>query len=146
MRSSRELRVGAGSTSADRSGSGVPSVLLVDHEHDIRRLWRLILDGDDRFGEVEEAESSDAARRRLAEYRFDLVLAEVQLGNHSGLDLLAFVEEVSPETVVVMTSALDDMERPALERGAAAFLPKHDIGVRDLADVLIDLVRGCDVR
>lgn len=37
---------------------------------------------------------------------------------------------------------VEDAERLALARGEAAFLPKHGHGVRDLGDVVVDLVEG----
>lgn len=113
-------------------------VLLVDDDADVRLLWRLVLEGDDRFGSIHEAASGEEALSSLAEHGPDVVLTDLRLDGISGFELLTVTRQDHPETVVVVTSGSDDAEAEALQRGAAAFIAKEDTASTRLADVLAD--------
>lgn len=113
-----------------------PSVLLVDDDADIRLLWRLVLERDDRFGLITEAASAETALARIAEDCPDVVLTDLRLGPMSGFELLTATLQHHREVVVVVTSGVEDAEAQALHLGAADFITKERSASTQLADTL----------
>lgn len=75
---------------------------------------------------VTTSQSVPAAEEILLGERFNLAILDVEIGSHSGLDLLAFSKRNRPEMPVIVFSGNHDSELPqiALASGAAAFLHK----------------------
>lgn len=109
---------------APRGRLGSARVLIVDDDDLLARLFRAILGGEGH--ECTVAGSGGAARLRLGERAFELVLCDVSLGDDSGLDLARWICEAYPETSVVMVSGRDEPEiwSAALELGAVGYLTK----------------------
>ncbi|RDI73508.1 Response regulator containing a CheY-like receiver domain and an HD-GYP domain [Gaiella occulta] len=109
---------------APRRRFGHARVLIVDDDDLLARLFRAILGGEGHACTV--AGSVEAARLRLGECAFELVLCDVNLGGDSGLDLARWICERYPETSVVMVSGRDEPEiwSAALDLGAVGYLTK----------------------
>lgn len=101
-----------------------PTVLLVEDEQDCRWLWRMLLDGDERFGHVTEAGSSREAIDVLLREYPDIVITDVRMPGRSGLDVVDFLHSRYPMPIVVVTSASNDVADLAIEHGATAFWTK----------------------
>jgi response regulator RpfG family c-di-GMP phosphodiesterase len=100
------------------------SVLVVDDEPELRAGLRRIL--APAGYEIVEASSLSGARDVLASRPIDLVLLDLGLPDGNGMSLLAALQEVWPDTTVVVLSAsseVDDM-REALRQGAVGYLHK----------------------
>jgi len=109
---------------------GKPTVLIVDDEPDLVELVQLTLE---RMG-LDTAAAGDlaAARRLLAERRFDLCLADMRLPDGDGLDLVAWIQQHQPDLPVAVITAHGNVESAvrALKLGAFDFVSKPlDLGV-----------------
>jgi DNA-binding NtrC family response regulator len=99
-------------------------VLLVDDEPGILRMFRTAL-ADAGF-EIEEARDGRAALERLAREPFDVVVSDVNMPAHGGMELLQSVHARYPDTPMIMMTgkpSLDTSNR-ALELGAVRYLVK----------------------
>ena len=91
------------------------------------------------FGPVTVAYSARDTVREAAAGRPAVVILDVVLGDGSGLDLIKEIHRVSPESRVMMLTAMAAVEDvvTALTRGARAWLPKTID-----SDRLVRVVRG----
>lgn len=101
-------------------------VLVVDDEHDIRLLARIVLEGAGY--EVREASSGQEAIALLDEGGFDVVLLDLRMSPIDGWGVLEHLREVGlvPSLPVVMLSAHADpaMAARAVELGCVGYLSK----------------------
>jgi DNA-binding NtrC family response regulator len=99
-------------------------VLVVDDEPSIRRVVSLLLGRDGHT--VAEAKNGREALRKLELMVFDVVIADLRLGDMHGLDIIRAVRRLERQTEVVMmtaSSTSDDAEK-ALNIGACQVLSK----------------------
>src|SRR5262245_11032673 len=81
------------------------SLLLVDDEESVLRPLSRFL--QDEF-EVHSALSADAAKFLMTQHRIDLVLSDLKMPQTSGVELLEWVRQHSPQTMrLLMTGAAD---------------------------------------
>lgn len=99
--------------------SPLVTVLVVDDDADIRRLFRRILRAPE-FA-VLEAETLAKARLAAETARFDLLLCDVHLPDGCGLDFLEELRRAAPETkaVVLTGQPTEDIRKRARGLGAA---------------------------
>ena len=112
-----------------------PLVLVVDDDEAFARSCVRILET---WGYGVETASDGGAAIELARARqFDVVLTDIQLPSHSGLDILRAVRERDRDTpVVLMTGGPGlDSARVAVEWGALSYLIKP-LSMSQLRDVL----------
>jgi two-component system invasion response regulator UvrY len=107
-------------------------VLIVDDQAAFRRAARRVvglLPGFDLVGEAATGEASIEAARAL---RPDLVLMDVHLPGIDGLEatrrILAETESDRPVVLLLSTYDRADYDPQALACGAAAYLPKAELG------------------
>lgn len=113
------------------------TVLIVDDHPEFRAsVRRLLLDaGYDVVGEAPDGASALAAVREL---RPAIVLLDVQLPDLDGFEVSARLTGVSDPPAVVLTSIHDrgDFAGMIAPSGARGFLPKSDLSVSALAEIL----------
>jgi putative two-component system response regulator len=116
----------------------IAQLLIVDDEGSVRDSLRRVLERDGHT--VRDASGVGAARERLAEETFDLVLCDINMGGESGLDLVREVAADLPDTAVVMVTGVDDPEvaREAIAMGAAGYLLKPFVP----NEILINVASG----
>jgi DNA-binding NtrC family response regulator len=104
--------------------TGTRTVLVVDDEANIRRMLRLILEGEGLT--VVEADSAEAALRVLESEPVDLGLFDIRLPGMDGVGLLQRARELWRDLPVVMISGHADTTEVAdvMKKGASDFLPK----------------------
>ena len=75
---------------------------------------------------VEEAADGDAAIEAINNADFDLVITDLKMPEASGLDVLKHVREISPNTLVIVTTAFGSVESAieALRLGAQDYVIK----------------------
>lgn len=102
-----------------------PRILLIDDHAIFRTGLRMLLGQHLAGAEIFEAASADAALQAAPEH-LDAVLLDVRLVGLSGLESIALIRRRWPRVPIVMLSGEDDPQtvRQALDRGAAAFVPK----------------------
>lgn len=101
------------------------TVLLVDDQDDIRLLWRLVLQTASGSYEFSEACDGQQAVAAFVADEPDIVITDLAMPVTSGYDVIAAVRDRSPDTVVVVCSAMDARDE-AMRHGATAFVPKEN--------------------
>ncbi|MEZ4416660.1 MAG: sigma-54 dependent transcriptional regulator [Gemmatimonadota bacterium] len=111
-------------TSPSEDGSERVRVLIVDDEPLVRESIELCLAP---LGhEVTPTGGADHARVAVARKRFDLVLLDLRLNEHSGLDLIPELLEADPSLSIVLMTAYGSVESAveAMRRGAFDYIHK----------------------
>ena len=98
-------------------------ILIVDDEYEITEILADLFSGS---YHCETAGSAEDALVRLSESDFQLVISDITMPGMSGLEMLPFVKERAPNTVVVMISGMQTVESAieALRLGAFDYLMK----------------------
>lgn len=115
------------------------TILIVDDDHEFRRLLKRLLEKDQAFNVVGEAvdgaEALEAARR----LRPDIVLMDLVMPRVNGLDATRDIKVEHPDIKIIIFTQYQDeaYRRAATQSGADAFLPKRT----RLADVLTTIRR-----
>jgi two-component system, OmpR family, KDP operon response regulator KdpE len=100
-----------------------PTVLVVDDEPPIRRLLRTTLTAAGY--RVAEAETAAAGLRSLAVEKPDLVILDLGLPDHSGLELIGEIRKASRVPIVVLSARHDERAKvAALDLGADDYVAK----------------------
>jgi DNA-binding NtrC family response regulator len=104
--------------------TALPRILIVEDDQTFRETVCEVL--RDVGYKVKGARSLRKATKRLNKHKFDLVLTDVHIGNHSGLEVLQIAHETRPDAKIMLMSALADPDivQQALQSGATRFLPK----------------------
>jgi len=123
----------------------VARVLVVDDEPNVRKSLALALrhEGYD----VETAGSAEEAEAVLREESFGLVLTDLRLPGHNGIELLRQVRSELPGTEVVVMTAFGTIEGAveAMRLGARHYLSKP-FETRDLIDTVDAALRRSEAR
>jgi two-component system response regulator PilR (NtrC family) len=99
-------------------------VLVVDDEHSMQEFLEIFLRSEG-FGAA-TAGDLESAMLQLESDDFDVVITDIQMPGGTGLDLLRKVQEVSPETVVIVMTAYASTETAisAMKEGAYDYITK----------------------
>ncbi|KFI08401.1 response regulator transcription factor [Massilia sp. BSC265] len=112
------------------------NVILVDDHALVRAGISNLINQIDGFRVVGEASTNTEALELVRQHRPEVLVADITIGEQSGLDLLAPAMEASPGTRVIILSmhASEELVAEALQRGAAAYLLKESApGELDIA-------------
>ena len=104
--------------------SDVIHVLIVDDDSDVRRLLTAVLSRAPMA--VIEAASGSEAMERLGRAEFDVALVDVQLPDHSGLDILRWARDADVDVEMIVLTGHADVETAvqAMRLGAYDFIGK----------------------
>jgi DNA-binding NtrC family response regulator len=99
-------------------------LLVVDDEQSIRKLCMTI--GSSLGFACNEAESAESAITRLETEAPDLVLSDLKLPNHSGVELLKQIKSILPRTEVAIMTGHGSIESAvdAMKLGAYDYIEK----------------------
>jgi len=113
-------------------------VLIADDQAMVRSGLRLILETEDDFDVVAEAENGQEALRQTRLDKPDVVLMDVRMPVMDGLEATRQIAEQVPDTrvIVLTTFDVDDHVYGALRAGASGFLLKDAE-----ADQLVEAIR-----
>ncbi|MFM2135587.1 MAG: hypothetical protein RL021_987 [Bacteroidota bacterium] len=102
----------------------MPKVLIIDDEKAIRNALRDILQFE-KF-EVEEAADGMEGVKAAEAGSFDLVLCDIKMPRMDGMEVLARLQELQPDTPVVMISGHGTIDTAveAIKKGAYDFISK----------------------
>ncbi len=100
------------------------SILVVDDELEIREGLEALLTSEG--FQVTPAETAAAGLQRLEEQPYDLVLLDVSLPDHNGLDLLREIKQRDANLAIILITAFGsiDMARAAFKSGAQDYITK----------------------
>jgi len=100
------------------------SILIVDDEEFIRRILVRIIS---RQGYViSEATNGVEALEKLKDTRYDFVITDISMPQMDGLELLAEIKKLHPQTIVILITAYSGRysNDDVLEAGADGFISK----------------------
>ena len=84
------------------------NVLVCDDERSICEMLDISLRKEGH--RVETVVSGDAARKKIDSALFDVIITDIRMPQISGIEVLKHAHNVSPETLVILITAVDDME------------------------------------
>jgi two-component system response regulator HydG len=99
-------------------------LLVVDDQRNMRATTAIVLRAAGHA--VEEAEDGASAVQRVQSESFDVVLTDLRMPNVDGMEVLRAIQQVAPETQVIVMTAYGTIESAveAIRRGAYDFLAK----------------------
>jgi two-component system response regulator PilR (NtrC family) len=103
-------------------------ILVVDDERSICELLEITFRKEGH--KVEVASTVEAARRKLESQIFDIVISDIRMPGASGVDLLQFTKEFSPDCFFLLITGVPTLETAiaALNSGADRYVIKdHDL-------------------
>jgi two-component system response regulator PilR (NtrC family) len=117
------------------------NILLCDDERSICEMLDLALRKEGH--RVETVNSGAAAKRKIDGALYDMIVTDVRMPVTDGLEVLRHARHVSPDSLVMLITALDDSETPiqALNAGAFHFIRK---GPALLEDVKAAITLGAE--
>lgn len=134
------------------------SILVVDDELSMREFLTILLEREGYA--VHSAANAEAALTLIKTNDFDLVISDVNMPGLSGIELLACIKSVSPNSVVLMITAFSTAEQAveAMKLGAYDYIPKpfkidevkllikNALEKRDLKKEICELKRNVEQR
>ena len=84
------------------------NILVVDDERSICELLDIALRREGH--KVETVTGGEAAKRKIESALFDVVVTDIKMPNVDGVEVLRCAHQVSPETAVILMTAVDDYE------------------------------------
>lgn len=99
-------------------------ILVVDDEESIREFLEIMLKKEGY--EITLAEDGLRAKELLGKKSFDMVISDLQMPGMTGIELLKYVKETSPEMVFMMITAFGTTENAveAMKMGAYDYITK----------------------
>jgi two-component system response regulator AtoC len=99
-------------------------VLIIDDEENMRYMLQLTLENEDY--EVELACNGSEGIEKINQTQFDFIICDVKMPKVTGLNVLAFVMESSPNIPVIMISAYGTIDTAiqAMKQGAYDYIMK----------------------
>jgi len=115
-------------------------ILIVDDEKSIRNTLKDILEHEGY--EITEAEDGSEAIKIISKDKFDVVLSDIKMPKMDGMEVLEKIQEISPETPVVMISGHGTIDTAvdAIKKGAFDYISKPP----DLNRMLITIRNAMD--
>jgi two-component system response regulator DesR len=113
-------------------------VILADDAGEFRDWLRSLLEESSQYTVVGEAQTGSEAVRLAGSLKPDLVITDVDMPDGDGLEVVRILREQLPELQVIVVSANTGKgyERMAREEGAAGFIPKSQLSVEALSQLV----------
>jgi two-component system response regulator PilR (NtrC family) len=86
----------------------VGNILVVDDERSICEMLEIALRKEGH--KVETVPSGEHAKKKIDSALFDVVVTDIKMPNTSGIEVLRYSHGVSPDTAVVLITAVDDLD------------------------------------
>src|SRR5258705_12374419 len=82
---------------------------------------------------VESVKSGDDAKKNLDSALYDVVVTDIKMPNTDGIEVLRYAHQVSPDTAVILITAVDDYEAAveAVKAGGATDYIRKSPGLVD---------------
>jgi CheY-like chemotaxis protein len=106
------------------NGATMFRIMVIEDDKEMRSLLKDFFE-EEGF-ETDSVSNGVDALRKLAKGRFDLIITDIRMPGLSGLDILARIKKLQPETSIIVITAFgsEQVYRRSLERGATAYLEK----------------------
>lgn len=105
-------------------------VFIVEDHPNLRRLLKIVLDGEDGFSTCGCVGTAEEALEQYRDARPDLILVDLSLPQMHGLDLIRRIKQTDPEIRCLVLSGHGDqvLARKVMEAGAAGYIIKDNPG------------------
>ncbi|MDQ3050730.1 MAG: sigma-54 dependent transcriptional regulator [Bacteroidota bacterium] len=102
----------------------MPKILIIDDEKSIRNTLREILSYEGY--EVTEAQDGSEGLKYAEKEKFDIILSDIKMPKMDGIEVLEKLQEITPETPVVMISGHGNIDTAveAIRKGAFDYISK----------------------
>src|SRR5215475_13111024 len=109
----------------------MPNILVCDDERSICEMLEITLRREGY--KIETVNSGEAARKKLDAALFDVVITDIKMPNINGIEVLRHAHQVSPDSAVILITAVDDYEAAveAVKAGGAADYIRKSPGMVD---------------
>lgn len=118
--------------------------ILIADDHEVVRIGlAALLDAQDGFSVIAQAESGEEATRLARHHRPDVVVMDIRMPNGSGIDACrAITAELARTPVIMLTSHADsDALFDAIDAGASGYVLKR-VGSGELVDAVRTVAAG----
>ena len=107
------------------------NILICDDERSICEMLDIALRREGH--KVETVNSGEAAMRKLDSAIFDVVVTDIKMPNIGGIEVLRYAHQVSPESAVILITAVDDYQAAvqAVKAGGATDYIRKTPGLLD---------------
>jgi two-component system NarL family response regulator len=121
----------------DTTVGDVIRVVIADDHALFRRGLEMVLEGEDDIRVVAEANNGKQAVEAAVEHMPDLVLMDVRMPAHGGIDAAKVIKEAAPHVKILMLTISDEEEDlyEAIKAGASGYLLK-EISIEEVADAI----------
>lgn len=115
----------------------MPNILICDDERSICEMLDITLRREGY--KVETANSGEAAKRKLDSAIFDVIVTDIKMPNITGIEVLRYAHQLSPESAVILITAVDDYEAAveAVKAGGATDYIRKSPGLVDEIKIAI---------
>ena len=109
----------------------MPNILICDDERSICEMLDISLRREGY--KVETVNSGEAGKKKLDSALFDIVITDIKMPNIDGIEVLRHAHKVSPESAVILITAVDDYEAAveAVKAGGASDYIRKSPGMVD---------------
>jgi two-component system response regulator PilR (NtrC family) len=109
----------------------VGKILVCDDERSICEMLDIALRRDGH--RVETVNSGEAAKRKIDGALYDVVVTDIKMPNTDGIEVLRYAHQASPESAVILITAVDDYEAAvqAVKAGGATDYIRKSPGLVD---------------
>lgn len=107
------------------------NILVCDDERSICEMLDIALRRDGH--KVETVNSGEAAKRKIDGALYDLIISDIKMPNIDGIEVLRHAHSTSPESAVILITAVDDYEAAvqAVKAGGASDYIRKNPGLVD---------------
>src|SRR3984893_7555736 len=107
------------------------NILVCDDERSICEMLDIALRREGH--RVETVNSGEAAKKKLDAALYDIVITDIKMPNTDGIEVLRHAHQVSPESQVILITAVDDYEAAvqAVKAGGASDYIRKSPGLVD---------------
>src|SRR5437773_5462205 len=107
------------------------NILVCDDERSICQMLDIALRREGH--KVETVNSGDLAKKKLDSALFDLIVTDIKMPNTDGIEVLRYAHQVSPDSAVILITAVDDYEAAvqAVKAGGATDYIRKSPGLVD---------------
>jgi two-component system response regulator PilR (NtrC family) len=100
------------------------SILVCDDQRSICEMLDISLRKDGH--RVETVNAGDAAKKKLGSFNYEVLITDIKMPQTDGIEVLRFARQVSPETSVILITAVEDYEAAvqAVRGGAFDYIHK----------------------
>src|SRR5215470_19511772 len=86
----------------------MPNILVCDDERSICEMLEIALRREGY--KVETVNGGDAAKKKLEGAIFDVIVTDIKMPKTDGIEVLRYAHQMSPESAVILMTAVDDYE------------------------------------